>query len=78
MRNPLSLRIIDTQFFINSLSTYFSFGYLFFFCFRLYFYSFMESTTVPNNWHTKSIEAVVEELNTSLNYGLTESEVLSR
>jgi magnesium-transporting ATPase (P-type) len=31
-----------------------------------------------NNWHTKSIETVVHELNTSLSFGLTETEVLTR
>ncbi|KAI7886849.1 uncharacterized protein EV154DRAFT_567510 [Mucor mucedo] len=33
---------------------------------------------VPNSWHTKSIEVVAQELNTSLTLGLTESEVISR
>lgn len=32
----------------------------------------------PNDWHTKSIETVVEELNTSLTQGLSESEVKAR
>lgn len=32
----------------------------------------------PNDWHTKSIETVVEELNTSLTQGLSESEVIAR
>lgn len=33
---------------------------------------------VPNTWHTKSIETVVQELNSSLTNGLTDSEVISR
>lgn len=33
---------------------------------------------ILNNWHTKSVEQVADELNTSISAGLTEAEVIVR